>query len=282
MPSKKNHRFKLFNEFGHFSKKLKLISEPKKWLQDLAGAWTFYSILPSWPFLKATFHRIARFAPWIGLAIGSMQAVFWLLLNHLDWPIETLALAVIALEIVLTGGIHLDGLIDTADGIGAGKERYLEAMNDSRVGAIGVLSVLLIILLQISALIKLNSLAIVALPVAGFWSRCAPLWAIEKFPYLRKNGTADFHKKNIKFWEDLTPSISILTLGIFVILFFPNFFLIKNPISNLFLVCIFPTFLVPHLLGNKLEGHTGDSYGATQVIVETIILLLLAFLLQKI
>ena len=115
-----------------------LRSASPNWLRDLAGAWVFYSVLPGWPWPVPRFERIARFAPWIGAVIGGLMAALWLLLSALNWPPVAIAPAVLALGLWLTGGLHLDGLMDTADGLGAGHSRCLEAMDDSRVGASGV------------------------------------------------------------------------------------------------------------------------------------------------
>ena len=58
---------------------------PPCWLADLAGAWIFYTVLPAWPWPPPRFRRIARFAPWIGLLIGSSQAALWWVLTELGW-----------------------------------------------------------------------------------------------------------------------------------------------------------------------------------------------------
>ena len=98
------------------------------WLSDLAGAWIFYTVLPAWPWPQPSFQRIARFAPWMGLLIGALQGLLWIGLSRLSWPPAACALCVVALGIQLSGGLHHDGLIDTADGLGAPVERRLEAM----------------------------------------------------------------------------------------------------------------------------------------------------------
>ena len=90
------------------------------WLSDLAGAWIFYSVLPAWPWLSPRFQRIARFAPWIGLVIGALQALLCWGLLQLGWSTGAAAPLVIALGIWLSGGLHHDGLMDTADGLAAG------------------------------------------------------------------------------------------------------------------------------------------------------------------
>jgi len=78
------------------------------WLCDLAGAWVFYSVLPAWPWLQPGFRRIARFAPWIGLVIGVLAGLLWVLLEQLGWPTASRVLVVLGFEAWITGGLHHD------------------------------------------------------------------------------------------------------------------------------------------------------------------------------
>ena len=98
--------------------------------------------MPSWPWPKPLFNRIARFAPLIGLLIAILQVLLWLSLSHIGWTKESSILAVLTLGIWLSGGLHLDGLMDTADGLAAGPKKCQAAMQDSRVGASGVLAII--------------------------------------------------------------------------------------------------------------------------------------------
>jgi len=264
------------------SKKIRINSQPPRWLTDFAGAWSFYSILPSWPWPKATFEQIARFAPVIGVFTATMQSFLWLSLGFLGWSTEALALLVIAMEIFITGGLHLDGLMDTADGIGAGKERCIEAMEDSRVGSYGVLALVIVFLLQISALITLDSFAPVAIPIAAFWSRCAPLWAIKRFSYIHEEGSASFHKRYSQFWVDILPGITLLIIGIFILYSLPIVSEIKSQIVSLIFLGLLPTILIPDLLGRYIGGHSGDTLGASQVLVQSAILLMMAVIFNAI
>tara|TARA_Y100001970_G_C13943164_1_gene704256 strand:- start:18 stop:791 length:774 start_codon:yes stop_codon:yes gene_type:complete len=254
----------------------KITLSRNSWLNDLAGAWIFYTILPSLPFIKPSFKRIARFAPIIGLIIGALSSSLWIIFKNLNWQNEALILINLAFYLFITGGIHLDGLIDTGDGLGAGKNRCLEAMEDSRIGANGIKLLSIIIAIQIAALIRLGSNSIIALPIAYAWGRFSPLIAISSFAYLSNKGSASFHKKYWQNWKEFIPSTVI-----FIIILITNFcFDFKYQLINMFWVGFFPSISIPFILGRRIGGHNGDSYGACVVIVETITLFILAFFIK--
>ena len=248
-----------------------LRSAPPSWLRDLAGAWVFYSVLPGWPWPAPRFIRIARFAPWIGAVIGGLAAALWLLLSALNWQPAALAPVALALELWLTGGLHLDGLMDTADGLAAGNGRCLEAMDDSRVGASGVQALVIVLLVQFSALVQLDGLAPAALVTSAIFARVSPLWAMGRFRYLRSDGTASFHRSNWCGWREGLPTLLLLTLVALLL-----FWLQPEKLAALAGVVLLGTLsaLIPaEWLGRHLGGHTGDSYGATLMICETLTLM---------
>ena len=237
------------------------------WLRDLAGAWIFYSVLPAWPWLQPRFERIARFAPWIGLVLGLLQAVLWGLLEGRVPQAAQVAL-VLALGITLSGGLHLDGVMDTADGLAAG-ERCLEAMEDSRVGASAVQALVLLLLLRAAGLICLGAQAPLALLWSGFFSRTSPLLAMAWFPYLRPDGgTAAFHRLH---WRGLPRECRPVLLGLVLLLLLP----VPSGWWFAGLVAALPAALVPLWLGRRLGGHSGDSYGACVEWSEALALLLI-------
>ncbi len=237
--------------------------------------------MPKWPLIKPKFKRIARFAPLIGIFIGLVQSFSWLLLKYFDWPNISNALIIVVINIFITGGLHFDGLMDTADGIAAGPSKRYEAMKDSRVGAIGVQSLVVILILQIASIIKLDLQAPFAFPLAAFWGRLSQILAIGNYKYIIKNQTNSLHKKHWKGTaEELKPSIIILIIAIII---FSN--LNELNISNLFFLAslLFSGFitsiLTPYFLNKFLDGHNGDSYGASLLITETTNLLFLSIIL---
>ena len=238
----------------------------------------FYSIIPKPPLIQTSFNRIARFGTLIGLFIGIFQSFIWLILIQIGWPSEACALCAIAGGAWITGGLHLDGLMDTADALGAGKEKRILAMKDSTIGASGIIAILIIILLQIASTIKLEIFTPLALIYSNFWGRFSPLIAINNFNYIHEKGSGSIHKKN---WKGL--KIEILpSLILFIILLILIFvFTINNAmkIYSCLFIGIIPAILIPQIIGQKLGGHSGDSYGASVVITETIVLLISALIL---
>ena len=233
------------------------------WLHDLAGAWIFYTVLPAWPGLTPRFERIARFAPWIGLVIGAIQLLGWWMLQQIGWTASSSSAVVVALGIWLSGGLHHDGLMDTADGLGAGAERRLAAMDDSRVGASGVLALVMVMLVQLAATAELVTHHPFALLLAPFWARVSPLWAMARFPYLRDQGSAGFHRRHGQPGWDALPVLVCLP---FLVLAGWNWV----PLGLL------AALLPAECCGRRLGGHTGDTYGACVVVAEATFLLLMA------
>jgi adenosylcobinamide-GDP ribazoletransferase len=244
------------------------------WLRDLAGAWIFYSVLPAWPAIAPRFERIARFAPWIGALLGAVQALLWWgLEGHV--PLLAQVCLVLAAGLALSGGLHMDGAMDTADGLAAG-ERLLEAMADSRVGASGAQALVMVLLLRAGGLAALGPLAPAALVWAGAWSRVAPLIAMARFPYLRERGSAGFHRRH---WAglaaELRPTLLLLAALLPLSHGLPGSHAWPLRAAVLVLAAL-PAVAVPLWLGRRLGGHSGDSYGASVEWSESLTLLVMA------
>jgi adenosylcobinamide-GDP ribazoletransferase len=228
-------------------------------------------VLPAGPWIQPRFARIARFAPWIGAVLGGLQALLWAALEGRVPTLAQVAL-VLALALWLTGGLHMDGAMDTADGLAAG-DRLLEAMDDSRVGASGAQALALLLLLRGAALACLGAAAPMALVWAAIWGRVAPLAAMAHFPYLRPGGTAAFHRHH---WAGLGVELRP-TLLLLLCLTPATLALAPSPALAVGLLAgALPALAVPRWLGRRLGGHSGDSYGACVEWGETLALLLSA------
>lgn len=223
------------------------------------------SCVTTLPFLEKVQERrtspsgLAIYLPTVGLMIGGMLAFVSLSLGALNVNQLLSGVLISIAWLVITGGIHLDGLMDTADGIFShqGRERMLEIMKDSRVGNFGVMAGFVVLVL------KCVCLAVIPQPFLPFvlllspiWSRWCEVCAIGSYPYLRSEGLG-------KIWHDTTRSRDIV-LSLFVPLVVSVAACVGH-IEALFLVVatVACGWSAAYLLNRKLGGHTGDTYGAT-------------------
>jgi cobalamin 5'-phosphate synthase/cobalamin synthase len=131
--------------------------------------------------------------PLVGLGLGlAAWGVYAGLLELLPGLVAA-TLVVILLEAV-TRGLHMDGLMDTADGVlsGASRERALEIMKDSNAGAMGVIAAVLLLVLKVAALGALAR-ADAAAPLLAGWcaARALPAVDVYAWPYARAAGTGE-------------------------------------------------------------------------------------------
>ncbi len=246
----------------------------------MAGSWIFYTTFPKIPFIDPEFKNIAQFAPPLGFLIGTIQSYIFLFLTTNSWSIYASSLICLASGNLITGGLHIDGLMDTFDGIFAGKKKRLKAMKDSKVGSFGVQALFFITFIQIACILKIQNIIIFVLPICLFWGRFSNLFFIEKFKYMSYKKKSISHKK---FWNGFKKEslISIIFLIIFIAYQFVSItsqaILIK--FSILILIGIVLSYSIPNILGNKIGGFNGDACGASVVLVETAMLFMHAILL---
>jgi len=218
-----------------------------------------------------SFGRSVKYFPLIGGILGILLVMFnqifaeYLPFIGLYMPPHVLTTLLITVNIILTGGLHCDGLMDTMDGIFSGrpKERMLEIMKDSRIGANGVIAFVLLITLKWSLIIDISPLslpaALLIMPVLG---RFAMVIGITVFPYARPDGIG---KAFAHYADKYTLYISLL-LTLLVIIPVG-----KQAILGLGIVSIF-TMLFARFVTNLLGGLTGDIYGAISELAEIMVL----------
>ncbi len=206
------------------------------------------------------------FAPIVGLLLGGILFIVYLLSSKL-FPVIATSAIVLTVYIILTGGLHLDGLGDTFDGLFSNrpKEMVLEIMRDSRVGTNAVLALVSILIIDNALLNGLNPLfegAILLLfPVAG---RIGLPVAAGVSRYAREGeglGKSFIGYCGIK--EVILASIIHLTL-------FFSVLGLKGVVLGL--VLIFSSLLVVKVFSLKIGGATGDTLGAVCEINQTIYL----------
>mgnify|MGYP002631317942 CR=1 FL=1 len=152
----------------------------------------FFTRLPVGDFSGVWHGRLARGVwafPVVGLVIGSVGAAAWGLALWAGLPPLLAAVFVVMAQVLLTGALHEDGLSDVADGFGGGRDRAakLEIMRDSRVGAYGVLAIVLAVIMRIAAIAELQDV-FAALLAAGAASRAAIAGLMAILPAARSDG----------------------------------------------------------------------------------------------
>lgn len=251
-----------------------LTRQTKQLTSSFLSAVTFYTIIRIPQNWQLNFQRVSRWCPLIGILIGGVLGVVDFILSHLKMPVLTRSVLIVALWVRLTGGLHLDGVIDTADGLAVlDPKRRLTVMQDSVTGAFGVMAAAIVLLLKTAALADLSSFRWLGLIIAAGWGRWGQVAAIAFYPYLKPTGKGAFHKQSIRLPQDLMLGLSIL-LGLSGVL------VIFNVVYWWIAIIIFLSggaiaLLIGFWFYRPLGGHTGDTYGAVVEWTEAFLLCLL-------
>lgn len=252
-----------------------LIDEAHAWVQDLRAALMFLTRLPvrwpgAWP--EGLMARSTRAYPLIGALIGAAAATVLGLAWLAGLPPLPAALLAVAAQILLTGALHEDGLADTADGLGGGRDRdaKLAIMRDSRIGAYGVLAMILAIAARVLALGSLPLIeAAAALIAAGAVSRaCLPALMRLLHPARRDGVGASAGRPALS----VAATAFLLGLAIAGPLLGPVAGLVALP------AMLAAVLLLAWLAHRQIGGYTGDILGASQQVAEIAVLLSLVAL----
>ncbi|MEM1370149.1 MAG: adenosylcobinamide-GDP ribazoletransferase [Cyanobacteria bacterium P01_H01_bin.15] len=236
------------------------------------GGLAFYTILPlprKWPL---NINRCSLMAPLIGLIVGGLLGQLWGLVQWVRVPQFLSSALLVGAWVLLTGGLHLDGAMDTADGWNVNNPRQrLSVMQDSRTGAFGVMVCVVLLGLKISALAETSLLVPWILAGAAGWARWSQVVAIAVYPYLRGEGKGKLHKDHCHVPGDWL-------WGLVVLLIFLG---IQGLITQRWWASILLAggggsagILFGWLIYWRFGGHTGDTYGAVVEWSETFYLCL--------
>ncbi len=214
--------------------------------------------------------------PGVGVLVGALVAgLTALLLVFLPQasPLSPLVAAVLGtvFSVMLTGAFHEDGLADIADGLGGSpnRERALEIMKDSRVGAFGAIAVVLVLFAKVSLLALVGDVnpevMVVGIFVAHVASRTFPLLLIRLLPHV-----GDVAGSKSKPLADQITGLSlfIAILWLFMVLAFV--FIVYDAIYLIagMAAASVAFWYMWRLFSKRLQGFTGDCLGATQQVCE--------------
>jgi adenosylcobinamide-GDP ribazoletransferase len=254
-------------------------------MNNLVLALSFLTIIPirNSSKLKGHLSRAASWFPFVGLIIGVILLIVDYVVVQLFQPLLAAGIVVV-FWVIVTGGLHLDGLADCFDAlfVPVPSERRLEILRDPRLGSFGVIGLCLYLLLKLLAIYSINSrspylliniyqvsqnikspiFALIFAPVIARWL----LLLVGRQPLARSEGMGS------SFADGLTPSI--LAVGAII----PLFLLVWGGIIAIlaFSLAFLLTLAIIKISQNRLGGITGDVLGLTVELAELAILLIYA------
>jgi adenosylcobinamide-GDP ribazoletransferase len=208
--------------------------------------------------------------PLVGLVIGLLTALAgWIFIPHVG-PLVA-AIAVVITHIMLTGGLHLDGLADSCDGLFSvrSRERILEIMRDSRIGTNGALALIVAVVLRTALIYQMSAdvLPLLALlivtPVVGRGMMAVMMY---RQAYARESGMGNLFIGKIsegRFY------ITLLLMAALVLLI--------GGLSSLFALLMTLVFVLGfrRFVASRIGGQTGDTLGAACELSELVFLFFL-------
>ncbi|HEY3233120.1 MAG TPA: adenosylcobinamide-GDP ribazoletransferase [Polyangiaceae bacterium] len=234
-----------------------------KALRPLAVAFGFLSLLPvgNRPVDEAELGRALGWFPAVGFVFGLTLASVARGV-HERFPASLLAVGLVALLALLSGGLHLDGLADVFDGLGGGRgerERMLVIMRDSHIGAHGAAALVLLLLTKATAVYELlRAHAIWGLLCAPVVARWAAVPLVIFFPYARPHGLgramAVHGRARDLVLATVVAAACVAWVGVRVFV----------PTASALAIAVGLAFLMRRRLG----GLTGDVYGAAIELAE--------------
>jgi adenosylcobinamide-GDP ribazoletransferase len=241
---------------------------------DLAAAIAFYTRLPLRPAAPVDGAAVARAswcAPLVGALIGALAGLAYWIAWRLNLPPFVCAVLAVAAGMLLTGGLHEDGLADTADGFGGAttRERALDIMRDGRIGAYGACALVVCLALRIGALADLPRAAMVAWALVG--AHAAARAALPAFMRLVPPARADGLSATAGAPSRERAAVAA-AVG-FALLWIALGF--RSALIALILMLI-GALVMARLARRKIGGQTGDVLGAVEQVSETLVLLVTA------
>lgn len=218
-----------------------------------------------------------KWYPVVGIVIGAIIFGVYSLLLPIISSSVIMAIILVTVDVVLTGGLHLDGLADTFDGIFSyrSKQKMLEIMKDSRLGTNGGLVLVLYFIFKIALLVETSNLLGVnqgvIMAIVPVISRLNSVVNCGVAPYARSTGMGKTFVDNTKAKDVLISTI--LTVG--YVLLISKYFM-----PNMVAVLTIPVIMIlgvyfAKLMTRKIGGITGDTLGAVLELSSVITLFLM-------
>ena len=234
---------------------------------SIIAAFQFLTIFPTLIKRMFTSQEMGRAAAWfplVGVVLG--LALYGVnVLTQIVFPAPVSAALTLFAWVIFTRAFHLDGFMDTCDGLFGGwtPERRLEIMKDSRMGAFGIAGGILVLLTEYAALQSSVDLfpALMLSTTLGRWA--SPL-VIYAFPYAREDGLGIEMKRNVSLRELVIATLITAVTAWLAAGGWLGFILMLGAAVISFLIALYAMRLLP--------GLTGDIYGTVTILVEMLVL----------
>lgn len=240
-------------------------------------AWQFLTVFPipcemTQLNSQEDFKKALQWFPWVGLILGVFCSIIHFVLS-LFLPIPLVSTLVVVSLTLMSGGLHLDGLADTADAMMSAKssEQMLEIMKDSRSGPMGIFAVASVIFIKVIAITHIHeeilSYTLILSPVLG---RSSVVFMMNCLPYARKGGGLASLFLNFSYskrggslfqWPLIFNGLAVALLCFILLDFFGFFGLI---------FCLLASEYIIKICQKKIHGFTGDTLGASCEIIEAL------------
>jgi adenosylcobinamide-GDP ribazoletransferase len=237
-------------------------------MKRLISAIQFLTVIPLGK--SAVYEPIGMipFFPIAGFVIGGLLSIFDQV-ALIFWPVQTTAILDVVLLAVITGGLHIDGLGDTADGLMGhrNKEKALTIMKDSRIGVMGLVAIICALAVKWGGIMNLSHHRMLLLMLVPAYSRSTMIFGIRFLEYGRPDGGTgyDFFGEAIKLsafqWLLIPVTVSIFLgwQGIFL---------------NIIFLLIIAIFILYYQ--KRMGCITGDMLGAMTEVAESLLFLFLS------
>ena len=250
----------------------------KRQLNLFFHALQFYSRIPAGKidYSEENLAQSVRYFPLVGSVVGVVGACVFML-SMLVFPQAISVTAALTSMVAVTGALHEDGVSDFFDGFGGAytRERVLEIMKDSHVGAYGVISLVLLFLAKFSLLISIAPQKLPpALIAAHASSRFMAVALMKSSTYARAGNSKSSHSRRPL---SRTTVVTAFVFGALPLVFIPP--LVSGVTVVIYAVIL---FALKRYVEKKIGGFTGDVLGALQQFCEIAFYLVYTALVSRI
>lgn len=228
----------------------------------------FFSVIPinkELPMTKRHVTMMFSMLPFVGACMGAiMYGVYQLLMHYTNWSSLLIAFLVILTGLILTGGLHLDGFVDTSDAYFSYRDREKRhaILDDPRIGAFGAMSLVIFLAAKVlffAQLVATDAISIYWFLFIPFLARLGMACYLVQTPTNKETGLGAFFKSHILMKPFIyTIFGSLLVVAILVGVFTQSWLIVA--VFVLFVLGmsrLYRSWTIKHF-----GGSSGDLYGA--------------------